>query len=213
MALQLGIAPSQSRVSDLKSSRTVEYSWLYMNMPDQFSCRRVLDIGSVGSSLPITLGQLGYEVWCIDVRRYEYAGLLPSVKSTVGDIRTTSFSSNSFDTVTAVSTIEHIGLGRYGESIDPDGDRKAVKEVKRILALNGYFLMTFPFGMAEICQGHRVYDEQTLMELLDGFRIEHADYYRVNADGFWCPCARDRLAHVRSAITERGLACIKARNT
>jgi hypothetical protein len=33
--------------------------------------------------------------------------------------------------------VEHIGLGRYGDPIDPDGDLKAISELKRVVQKRG----------------------------------------------------------------------------
>jgi hypothetical protein len=33
--------------------------------------------------------------------------------------------------------VEHIGLGRYGEPMDEQGDLKAIEELKRVLAPGG----------------------------------------------------------------------------
>ncbi len=30
--------------------------------------------------------------------------------------------------------VEHVGLGRYGDPLDPDGDLKAIAELKRVTA-------------------------------------------------------------------------------
>ena len=129
--LQLKIAPSLREIKKFKSSRNIEYAWVYMNIPQ--GKNRILDVGSVGSFLPIILGQMGYDVWCLDVRRYEYEGLLSNIQSILGDIRKTNFGDNFFDIVTVVSTIEHIGLGRYGDHFDLNGDKAAITEIKRIL--------------------------------------------------------------------------------
>ena len=42
--------------------------------------------------------------------------------------------------------IEHIGLGRYGDKFDYDGDLKAIKELKRVLAVGGNLLFVVPIG-------------------------------------------------------------------
>ena len=210
LAFRLRIAPSLTRIERLKSSRNIEYAWVYRNIPHKIN--RILDVGSVGSSLPITLGQMGYDVWCIDIRKYEYADLLPNVRSILADIRKTNFRDNFFDVVTIVSTIEHIGLGRYGDSLNINGDKHAMSEVRRILQTGGYILVTLPVGKRMIYSSHRVYDKESLRELLKGFIIEHQNYYiRKITTGFWQPCTYEDLTEVTSPKIENGLACIKAK--
>ena len=46
--------------------------------------------------------------------------------------------------------IEHIGLGRYGDEMDPDGDLKAIDELKRVLSRKGDLLFVVPVGKPKI---------------------------------------------------------------
>ena len=212
LALRLGLTSSLSNaLAHAKSSRIVEYPWVYMNIDKVNVCKRLLDVGSVGSVLPIVLASQGYEVWCIDVRYYEGDGLAQNLKCLVGDVRKTSFENGFFDCAIAVSTLEHIGLGRYGEWLEPDGDITAVSEISRILSEHGALLVTLPFGKEEVFPSHRVYNQQRLQTILDGFKVEREDYYARNKSGFWSPCTKDDLADTRSPKVEMGLACIKAR--
>jgi len=60
--------------------------------------------------------------------------------------------------LSSMHVIEHIGLGRYGESLDPDGDLKAVAELKRVLAPGGTLLLVVPIGKPKIMfNAHRIY--------------------------------------------------------
>jgi len=182
-----------------------------MNIDEVNVCKRLLDVGSVGSFLPINLASQGYEVWCIDVRQYEGKGLVQNLKFLVGDVRKTRFENDFFDCVIAVSTLEHIGLGRYGEWLEPDGDITAVSEISRIMSINGMLLVTLPFGKGEVFPSHRVYNQQRLRAILKGLKVEREDYYTRNKSGFWSPCAKEDLSETRSPKVEMGLACIKAR--
>ena len=51
-----------------------------------------------------------------------------------------------FDLVTCLSTIEHVGLGRYGDPIDPWGDVKMARNLRRLLRPGGIMLLSFPVG-------------------------------------------------------------------
>jgi len=212
LALRLKLTSSLRKIREhAKSSRVIEYPWIYMNIDKVNVCKRLLDVGSVDSVLPINLASQGYEVWCIDVRQFEGKGLVQNLKCLVGDVRKTSFENDFFDCVIAVSTLEHIGLGRYGEWLEPDGDITAVSEISRILSENGVLLVTLPFGKGETFPSHRVYNQQRLKTILEGFKVEREDYYSRNKRGFWSPCTKDDLSDIRSLKVEMGLACIKAR--
>jgi len=45
-----------------------------------------------------------------------------------------------------MNVVEHVGLGRYGEPLDPEGDIKAMRELRRVLAPGGSLLFVVPVG-------------------------------------------------------------------
>lgn len=74
------------------------------------------------------------------------------------DLTSLHFTDNSIESLSCMHTIEHIGLGRYGDPIDPDGDIKAMKELSRVLAINGNLLFVIPVGKPIIqFNAHRIY--------------------------------------------------------
>jgi SAM-dependent methyltransferase len=56
------------------------------------------------------------------------------------------FADGSIASLSCMHVIEHIGLGRYGDPLDPDGDLTAIAELKRVLAPGGYLLLVVPIG-------------------------------------------------------------------
>jgi SAM-dependent methyltransferase len=190
----------------LESTRIVEYPWVLRNLPSE---GKILDVGSTGSQLPVMLACLGYHVWTIDVRDYEYAVLSDNLHSVVGDIRRTGFPNDFFDVVIAVSTIEHVGLGRYGDPVDAEGDRNAIKETRRIMANDGILLITVPFGKRSTTSLHRVYDENALLSLLKGFKIQNIEYF-MRTDRLWASSTKEQVREIDSSAREMAIACVKA---
>ena len=92
------------------------------------------------------LAGMGLNVWTLDIRKYEYSGIVENLHSVCGDVTKTTFPDGNFDAVTAVSTIEHIGLGRYGDFMDNEGDLKTMDEIYRITSMKANILVTIPFG-------------------------------------------------------------------
>jgi len=83
-----------------------------------------------------------------------------------GNILSLPFADNSIDSLSCMHVLEHIGLGRYGDSLDAQGDLKAVNELVRVLGNNGNLLIVVPVGKPTICyNAHRIYgyDEVLLM--------------------------------------------------
>ena len=59
-----------------------------------------------------------------------------------GDVcRLSTFPSNSIESLSSLHAIEHIGLGRYGDPILPEGWRAALVECVRVLAPGGRFYL------------------------------------------------------------------------
>jgi hypothetical protein len=68
--------------------------------------------------------------------------------------------------------IEHIGLGRYGDPLDPKGDLKAISELKRVMAIGGDLLFVVPIGQPKIMfNAHRIYSYEHVLKFFQGFRL------------------------------------------
>ncbi|MBI3636868.1 MAG: DUF268 domain-containing protein [Candidatus Rokubacteria bacterium] len=170
---------------------------------------RVLDVGSTESLLALELASLGYDVTALDVRGYPLRHA--RITSVSEDIRTTSFPDGRFDTVVALSTVEHVGLGFYGEPVDRDGDRRAVLEIRRVTARGGRFLLTVPFGRAVTMPGHRVYDRDRLTRLIEGWDVEELVCVRREGPTSWLPAAPGDAETVDSSVNAAAVALVNLR--
>jgi hypothetical protein len=69
-------------------------------------------------------------------------------------------------------TLEHIGLGRYGDPLNPLGDRVAMRELQRVLADGGSLLIVVPVGRPRIqFNAHRIYDPQMIEAEFDQLKL------------------------------------------
>lgn len=50
----------------------------------------------------------------------------------------------NFDNAASYSSIEHSGLGRFGDPLSPNGDQEAVKQVHCMLKPGGLFFLGLP---------------------------------------------------------------------
>ena len=74
------------------------------------------------------------------------------------DLNALQFEDNSINSISCMHVIEHIGLGRYGDPINPVGDLGAALELSRVLAIGGNMLIVVPVGKPNIYfNAHRVY--------------------------------------------------------
>ncbi len=90
------------------------------------------------------------------------------------DLCNLHFENNSILSLSCMHTVEHVGLGRYGDPIDPDGDLKAMGELSRVLAPGGRLYFVTPVGKPRICfNAHRIYSyEQILSYFLNLSLVE-----------------------------------------
>lgn len=76
----------------------------------------------------------------VPIRFFDYrpADLhLTNLTSEPADLLSLPFKGGSVDSLSCMHVVEHVGLGRYGDPLDPDGDLKAISELKRVLARGG----------------------------------------------------------------------------
>jgi hypothetical protein len=78
------------------------------------------------------------------------------------------------DSLSCLHTIEHFGLGRYGDPLDPDGHLKGLAQLKRMVKPNGILYLSTPVGRERIeFNAHRVFAPETMLGwFADGWEIE-----------------------------------------
>lgn len=126
----------------------------------------------------------------IPVKFYDYRPaplFLDGLESHKGDLMHLPFENNSVESISCMHTIEHVGLGRYGDPIDPDGDLKAVKELKRVVKSGGSLLIVTPVGKPVVeYNAHRVYSPYQIKDMVadnDFVLKEFAFIPQRNEDG------------------------------
>lgn len=146
---------------------------------------RILDFGSSESPIALELASMGYEVTALDVRRYpfEHPNLV-SVATRLEDWE--AVEPQSFDAILSVSTVEHVGLGWYGEARGvPDADRRAIERLGELLVPGGLLVLTAPYGTASVDAMQRRYDRAGIDALLDGFEIMEREVVEQVDDVTW----------------------------
>ena len=122
----------------------------------------------------------------IDVKFYDYRPAilnLDNLKSERIDLTNIFFEDNSQYCVSCMHTIEHIGLGRYGDPIDPNADIKAINELKRIIKPDGHLLIVVPIGKPKIMfNAHRIYSYEMIINLMNGFNLKEFSMGYDNQD-------------------------------
>jgi SAM-dependent methyltransferase len=141
----------------------------------------------------------------IPIRFYDYRPAelnLRNYQSGFADLKQLPFENSSIASLSCMHTIEHIGLGRYGDELDSDGDIKAIEELKRVLQPGGDLLFVTPVGKPKVqFNAHRVYSYEQIVNYFSpltlkefslvpdkGGLIENADPALVAAQEYGCGC-------------------------
>lgn len=122
----------------------------------------------------------------IPVKFYDYRPAilnLDNLNSLKADLMNLPFEDNSIESISCMHTVEHIGLGRYGDPLDPMGDIKAIKELKRVCASGGNLLFVVPVGSPKIMfNAHRIYDCEVIFDHFEGFELKDFSVVLDNSD-------------------------------
>lgn len=90
-----------------------------------------------------------------------------------GDLTRLRLADNSIPSLSCMHVIEHIGLGRYGDKVDSNGDLKAINELKRVLAKKGNLFVVVPIGTARIVfNAHRIYSKNQVLKYFKDLTIK-----------------------------------------
>ena len=140
----------------------------------QSGCKHHVDIGSridgfVAHLLPFCT------VEYVDIRPIESPFFELVFKQ--GSILSLPYADNSIASLSCLHVIEHIGLGRYGDPVDPEGHIKAAAELVRVLQPGGKLYLGTPVGKETVCfDAHRVFYVETVLQMFSGLSLESFDF-------------------------------------
>ncbi len=90
-----------------------------------------------------------------------------------GDLMNLPFNDNSVSSLSCMHTVEHIGLGRYGDKLDSVGDLKAAKELIRVLEVGGSLVFVVPVGKSKIeFNAHRIYSYEQVIDMFPNMQLK-----------------------------------------
>lgn len=175
-----------------------------------WAMRRILSVGpSKHIDISSTLHFCSMLSACLPVEFYDYrpAGLiLENLKDERADLASLPFEDQSVASISCMHVVEHIGLGRYGDALDAEGDLKAIMELKRVLDTNGDLYFVVPIGAVARVQfnAHRIYRHEQVVEMFadlqlidfsvipddprDGGLVSRPDNELLNRQSYACGC-------------------------
>jgi len=88
------------------------------------------------------------------------------------------------DSLSCLHVIEHFGLGRYGDEIDPWGYMRGFRCVSDLLRSEGTFYFSVPIGPQRIeFNAHRVFGLKHLLNMIDELGFDIIEFSLVNDAG------------------------------
>ncbi len=185
------------------NERIVEFPFAFGVLARLAPGARVLDVGGAESSFSLSAASLGYDVTVVDPRPLPFEH--PAITGVVARLDQWQPPAEPFDGAFLISTVEHIGLGAYGEG-PPDrtpdsgpsssrvgeaagGDREAVVKIGELLAPGGMLVLTVPYGPASVDEFERVYDREGLQRLLEGWTVLEERLVFRRGEKTWTPGA------------------------
>ncbi|MDP3962622.1 MAG: DUF268 domain-containing protein [bacterium] len=128
---------------------------------------QALMVGIISQFVPTTM---------IDIRPLALS--LPGLSFVKGDITELPFKEGSISSLSSICVIEHIGLGRYGDRLDPFGTEKAAKELARVLRKGGCLYISVPVDAENkvYFNAHRSFTRDYILELFKTLKLSEEKY-------------------------------------
>ena len=166
-------------IDDKADNHKVDYVYF---LQDAWAASKIFEINpnkhiDIGSSLKtMSIISQYIPVTFVDIRGADIE--LEGLNCIESSILSLPFKKNCIENLSSICVIEHIGLGRYGDSIDPKGDVKAAKELQRVLKSSGNLLVTVPVDAESGVHfnAHRTYTRKSVLKLFNNCELIEEKY-------------------------------------
>lgn len=92
------------------------------------------------------------------------------------------FKDKELESVSCLHAMEHFGLGRYGDPINPQAIELFAQSLSRVIKTNGKLYLSVPIGRERVeFNAHRVFNPQTILDLYEDFDL--VSFSAVNDNG------------------------------
>lgn len=173
-AERIHLIDTSPQLHDRTTTTQIDYHYYFAN---GWAMRRILiqrprrhvDIGSQ----PIFANLLAATLPVIFVDYRPVKEILPGMNSVGASMLELPFADKSIGSISCLHVIEHIGLGRYGDPLDPEGTRKSFLELLRILAPGGNLYLALPIGRPRLCfNAHRIHTAEKICQYCEGLELK-----------------------------------------
>ena len=128
----------------------------------------------IGSRIDGFIGHLlamDIDVSIIDIR--EFPAEIENLHTIVDDATNLrQLADDSIDSMSALCSLEHFGLGRYGDPIDPEACFKCFDNIQKKLRKGGKLYISLPIGKERLeFNAHRVFYPCTIIECFSAMKL------------------------------------------
>ncbi len=132
---------------------------IFSNQPEEH-----YDIGSRLDGFIAHVLSFGISVNMIDIRPLPMK--IPGLQTIVDDATDMKqFEDNSIGSLSALCSLEHFGLGRYGDPVDPEACFKCFDAIQKKMKRGGKIYISVPIGKERLeFNAHRIFNASTIKE-------------------------------------------------
>lgn len=99
-----------------------------------------------------------------------------------GTLLALPYGDRTVESLSCLHVLEHVGLGRYGDPVDPDGSIKAARELGRVLAVGGRLVLGVPVGRERVAyNAHRIFSPLSVIGWFADLRL--VEFSALGDDG------------------------------
>lgn len=82
------------------------------------------------------------------------------------------FRDNSVESLSSLHAVEHFGLGRYGDPVDPWAYQAAMRSMSRVIKPGGKLYFSVPVGRERLeFNAHRIFSPRTVLETFSSLEL------------------------------------------
>jgi hypothetical protein len=182
-AERLRVRDAQPQLHDRTSTTPIDTHYFYAN---GWAMRRIVN-GS--AALHVDIGSdimfVNLLASVVPVAFLDYRPLparCTGLSCIASDALALPFATESVQSLSTLHVAEHVGLGRYGDPLDPLGTQKAAIELHRVLARGGSLFFALPVGKPRTCfNAHRIHSSEAVRDWFSA--LDLVEFSGVHDDG------------------------------
>lgn len=159
-----------------------EYFWQDLHVAQQIAIRKPLNHLDIGSRID------GFVAHVAAFRKIDVGDIrpltnkIPNVSFQHVDLTSPNTClAKNYQSVSCLHTLEHIGLGRYGDVLDEHGWQLAIQSLAKLVCDDGRLYLSVPVGRPKVYfNAHRVFDFEILIDELKAVNLEAQRVWFIN---------------------------------